>query len=302
MATPLRRVLKPDANRGMRLRRALPALSVASVVIGAVLSAFEAAADSPEHKVEYRYCKEEDGCTYPGTGYTVCEAMLRMLNSYGADSKPVACALPSDAASFGFKRPAWIELDPAKHLRTVYRLDLATSPVNDSGIARRQLDFESWKLKFAEEVEKGQIAPQLRQTHIRLPWAGDLEILGYDRSKCGRACDKSRPRDGTGLYLYATSAAEAETEDHESYVVGLPLTKYDVVEFRGQYYFVSSMYLSYEDVVTLSREVRWAAEEHVRVYKATPAVPGRNAKISGALDQCQFIATWPKVTDAERSK
>lgn len=263
------------------------------------------AVDRPsEGKIAYQYCGEKHGCTFPGRGYTVCEALLRMLNSLGAEAAPVTCEITTDPKFPQFRRPDWRELDVQEHLDLVYRLDQATSPHNDEGRTRRVLDFEQWKARFAEEIASGEFEPRLLKTELRLPW-GTTTVLGYDRKRCTRDCSSAdRQVTGTGLYLFSGDEATAAAGDAEGRMIGYGLVKYDILEASGAYYFVMSDFSLLEGVIEPTPTMPWAADEQIRVYKAVEPPPGKyRERISIALlDRCQFIAIWPRKNQQETGR
>jgi hypothetical protein len=249
---------------------------------------------SPE-KVQYKYCGEDHGCTFPGRGYTVCEALLRMLNLLGADAAPVTCEISTHLQFPQFRRPQWLELDVQEHLKVVYRLDLATSPHNNEGRMRRALDFDQWKARFTEEISSGKIEPRLLKTELRLPWV-TTTVLGYDRKLCRRHCNtESRELMGTGLYLFSADEATAAAGDAGRRMIGYG-GKYDILDVSGTYYFVRSSFSRLEGVIEPTPNMPWAADEQIRVYKAIEPAPGeyRERIAVALLDRCQFVTTWPR--------
>ena len=88
------------------------------------------------------------------------------------------------------RRPEWTPLDPWRHLPVVYRMDLTTSPLNDAGKARRQLDLnEQGNLETLGSCHAFADSPGCQDSRFSVPRpGGDLGAgaTGGGGARCGR--------------------------------------------------------------------------------------------------------------------
>ena len=122
-------------------------------------------AQAAESKIPYHFCTggKARGCEQPGTGFAVCENLLKMLNAYGAQELPATCELTMRPEFPMFGRPQWQDLELLKNLDLTYALERSTAP---RGSALQTMSFAQWQVAFERELASGKIGPELRVSRL----------------------------------------------------------------------------------------------------------------------------------------
>lgn len=195
-------------------------LTLVTVLIAPMLHA----ADSPQKsgtsastKPRYRFCTGEadpaGGCTFPGKGYTVCERLLKALNSLPADTPPPVCELKLPPGFEDIAQPKWEDMSVADNMHLVYDMeqyliDSGDNPVsaewqryyppgwrlkinNTETESWRRVPYEIWLERFKKQMTAGEVAPRIRRTRASFNTHGPETVLAYDRLPGGdvEACE-----------------------------------------------------------------------------------------------------------------
>jgi len=214
--------------KGLFLRwRILPLVLVCGMVQAALVHA--------DQGQRFIYCKDQAGllCEYPGTGFTVCEAYLKSLNTLPEKWKHGACVPWIDPSDKRFGFPNWEHLDVNKNLSLMYQIERLIPPSNN-----KIEDFDEWRSVYMLKIQTGKIKPSLMRATMEITkGAGSETLLRYDEGDAGiSGCDKGVPNNGGGSSAWLFILDEAKS-GLIGEVNGIH-TRADVVVFSGKPLFV----------------------------------------------------------------
>lgn len=199
-------------------------------------------------KAHYGHCADvgRGGCetgnlAKTGKGYAVCETYLKHLNVITEIPKCEAPIPPK------FKEPDWEELEISSHLPFAYQAEAIKFRGRGGGY--KQPDFETWRQQFLNEMQAGNIAPQMRKTTVQPFGEKSITLLAYTRDRKG--CEVvAMGRDswwGDQGYVYFLSVDDSEKPLREI-ENRLSSTQSSLLLYSGKPYFVmtDSYYPSFE--------------------------------------------------------
>lgn len=179
-------------------------------------------------------------CIHPGTGYAVCETLVKMFNAQGASAFPFRCAIPLNPNVTQFSRPEWQELDIQQHLELVYRMESAINLWADPPW-RTKLGFERWRELFNKEFFERKERPRLLKTRLSVEDGGSITVLAYDRSwGCQESTLDQRQITGMNLFVYD----EGSDRFDDAPINPLYQNYLDIISFAGKYFLTHSEYNS----------------------------------------------------------
>lgn len=165
----------------MRYRKIIQIRSLAM----ALLLAWALQPHAEEAKPKFRLVKD--------TGWRICHAVLKRLESLPPPDDKVGCETPLDPKSKLFGTPEWEELKIEEHWETIYAMESFLSgtsrggqrlwkecigcegiPVSESAMIPPP---EAWRGFYEANMRSGIIKPRLRRTKVRLSSDGPEDIL-----------------------------------------------------------------------------------------------------------------------------
>lgn len=209
----------------------------------------------------FRFCKGVgDGCTHPGTGYSVCERFLKMLNSLPPKEQLPVCEIRIPPEFSEFALPEWEDMPAAESMRLVY--DMEMHRLNNAGRvppewkqyypdehwktwdrfwepkAWRRVPYDIWLVHYRARMDMGEIAPRLRRVRAALNENGPETLIAYEWIPGGDA-ESCRRNLGTyatgGSHIYLMTA-DAEQPIRE--ISGVSNTELVLLSSRGKALFL----------------------------------------------------------------
>lgn len=186
-------------------------LTLATVLIAPALHAADStqkSGTSASTKPRYRFCTgaadPAGGCTFPGKGYTVCERLLKALNSLPADTPPPVCELKLPPGFEDIAQPNWEDMSVADNMHLVYDMEqyvintYVDNPIppewqqyypNGWNLKIEKLDpatwhrvpYEIWLERFKGQITAGEVVPRIRRAKVSFNARGSETVLAYDK-------------------------------------------------------------------------------------------------------------------------
>lgn len=208
-------------------------LTLVTVLIAPMLHAADStqkSGTSASTKPRYRFCTGEadpaGGCKFPGKGYTVCERLLKALNSLPADTPPPVCELKLPPGFEDIAQPNWEDMSVADNMHLVYDMEQYLIDYGQNRIPPewqlyyphdwrwkvdnanpetwRRVPYEIWLERFKKQMTAGEVVPRIRRTRMPLNAQGPETILAYDRLPGG---DVGQCRNNLSAYEVADSGS-----------------------------------------------------------------------------------------------
>lgn len=135
-----------------------------------------------------------------GSGYTVCERYIKMLNALPAEAPPPVCEQKLHANFPDFAFPKWEELEVASHMELLREIERWLHSKNPAQWEdRRQAPtLDEWLVEVERRIRTGESAPRLRRTELVLTGNKRERLVAYTRDT--RQCERQLARYG-GTHL-----------------------------------------------------------------------------------------------------